>query len=227
MHAAMKVAIADDHAIVRKGYQRLLELEDDMQVVAEFADGDSAYRWLGDHDADVLILDLSMPGRSGLDVLQRMAQRRDDTRVLVFTMHDSAALARQARALGACGYVTKSSPPEALVAAVRCVAAGGQAFEHVECQLPAANDAPQGWPHEGLSAREFGIFLALAQGEAVERIAESQSLSLKTVSNYQTTIRHKTGLQSGVDMYRYALTHGLIEPPLAHAASLAVGIGAN
>ncbi len=218
----MRVAIADDHAIVRKGYQRLLELEDDMQVIAEFADGDSAYRWLGEHDADVLILDLSMPGRSGLDVLQRMAQRHDQTRVLVFTMHDSAALARQARALGACGYVTKSSPPDTLVAAVRCVAAGGQAFEHAGCQLTATGDATHAWPHEALSAREFGIFLALARGETVERIAESQSLSLKTVSNYQTTIRHKTGLQSAVDMYRYALTHGLSEPPLAHAAALLV-----
>ncbi|MFC4726884.1 response regulator [Coralloluteibacterium thermophilus] len=204
----LRIALADDHAVVRNGYRRLLELEDDMQVVAEFGDGESAYHWFARHDADVLVLDLSMPGRSGLDILQRMNQRGPGPRVLVFTMHESAALAARALALGAHGYVTKSSAPEVLVDAVRRV---GRGEALVPPELAAGvRDGP---PHRALSPREFEVFLLLAEGESVERIAEAHRLSVKTVSNYQTTIRQKTGLSSALEMYRYALEHALLAPP--------------
>ncbi len=120
------VVIADDHAVVRTGYRRLLELGEGMRVVEEFGDADAAYDWLVRNRADVLILDLSMPGRGGLEMLQRLGVRVPALRTLVFSMHDSAAIVMQAMRAGAAGYLTKSSAPEALVNAVRTVAGGQQ-----------------------------------------------------------------------------------------------------
>jgi DNA-binding NarL/FixJ family response regulator len=204
----LRIAIADDHAVVRTGYRRLLELDGRMRVVAEFADGESAYQWLCANEADVLILDLTMPGRGGLATLQRLRQRLPGLRVLVFTMHESAELAGQALRVGAAGYVTKSSAPESLVLAVHEAAAGGRPVSpDVASALDAAQPAA---PHDALSPREFEIFLLLARGGTVEAIASARCLSAKTVANYQTSIRQKTGLASSLEMYRYAEAHGLV-----------------
>ena len=204
----LRIAIADDHAVVRTGYRRLLELDGRMRVVAEFADGESAYQWLCANEADVLILDLTMPGRGGLATLQRLRQRLPALRVLVFTMHESADLAGQTLRIGAAGYITKSSAPESLVVAVHEIAAGGRP---VSPELAAAlDDDAAAAPHTALSPREFEIFLLLARGDSVEAIASSRCLSAKTIANYQTSIRQKTGLGSSLEMYRYAATHGLV-----------------
>lgn len=203
----LRIAIADDHAVVRTGYRRLLELDGRMRVVAEFADGESAYQWLSANEADVLILDLTMPGRGGLATLQRLRQRLPDLRVLVFTMHESAELAGQTLRLGAAGYVTKSSAPESLVLAVHEIAAGGRP---VSPEIAHALDATEpAAPHAALSSREFEIFLLLARGDSVDAIASARCLSAKTVANYQTSIRQKTGLATSLEMYRYAEAHGL------------------
>jgi DNA-binding NarL/FixJ family response regulator len=108
----LRVAIADDHAVVRAGYRRILELEDGIKVVAEFGDGDSACSWFSEHHADILILDISMPGSSGLSALKRLGQIHPSVSILVFTMHNSPALAAHAMRAGACGYLTKDSSPE-------------------------------------------------------------------------------------------------------------------
>ena len=205
---ALRVVIADDHAVVRTGYRRLLELESGLQVVAEFADGESAYLWLSEHQADVLILDLSMPGQGGLATLQRLHQRVPKLRVLIFTMHDSATLAAQLLKAGASGYLTKSSPPESLIDAVHQVAAGEQVLS---ADIAAAMRKSDGdLPHQLLSPREFDVFLLLAQGTAVEQIATQRCLSIKTAANYQTIVRHKLGLHSALEMYRYAQTCDLL-----------------
>jgi DNA-binding NarL/FixJ family response regulator len=207
INAILRVAIADDHAVVRTGYRRLLELEPGLQVVAEFADGESAYLWLADNPADVLILDLSMPGQGGLATLQRLHQRVPRLRVLIFTMHDSPALAAQLLKAGASGYLTKSSPPESLIDAVHQVAAGEQVLS---ADIAAAmRKGDQELPHQQLSTREFDVFLLLAQGIGVEQIAQQRCLSIKTAANYQTIVRHKLGLSSALEMYRYAQTCGL------------------
>jgi DNA-binding NarL/FixJ family response regulator len=207
---ALRVVIADDHAVVRAGYRRLLELEPGLQVVAEFADGESAYLWLSEHPADVLILDLSMPGQGGLATLQRLHQRVPPLRVLIFTMHDSPVLAAQLLRAGAGGYLTKSSPPESLIDAVHRVAAGEQVLSG---DIAAAMRKSQGdLAHRQLSPREFDVFLLLAQGVAVEQIASQRCLSVKTAANYQTIVRHKLGLNSALEMYRYAQTCGLFAP---------------
>ena len=205
----LRIAIADDHAVVRTGYRRLLELDGRMRVVAEFADGESAYQWLCANDADVLILDLTMPGRGGLATLQRLRQRLPELRVLVFTMHESAELAGQTLRIGAAGYITKSSAPESLVVAVHELAAGGRPVSPEVAS--ALDDAEAGALHAALSPREFEIFLLLARGDSVEAIASARCLSAKTVANYQTSIRQKTGLGSSLEMYRYAATHGLVD----------------
>ncbi|AGW90747.1 response regulator transcription factor [Cupriavidus sp. DF5525] len=199
------VVIADDHAVVRTGYRRLLELEDGMRVVAEFGDGDAAYAWLTQHPADVLVLDLSMPGRGGLEMLHRLGARVPALRTLVFSMHDSAAIVMQAMRAGAAGYLTKSSAPEALVDAVRKVAAGQQVMSADVAGLVDTGAPP---PHLTLSPREFDLFRQFARGIAIEDVAARFCLSTKTVANYQTLIRKKMGLANRVEMHRYAVEHG-------------------
>ncbi|MEO8780134.1 MAG: response regulator transcription factor [Rhodanobacter sp.] len=206
--STIRVAIADDHAVVRTGYSRLLELEPGLQVVAEFGDGESAYAWLSENIVEVLILDLSMPGRGGLATLLRLHQRVPELRVLVFTMHDNPQLAAQAIRAGASGYLTKSSAPELLVEAVLQIAAGGRPLS---AGIETALGKKEGErAHRRLSPREFDIFLLLARGGSVEEIASQRCLSVKTAANYQTIVRHKLGLNSALEMYRYAQACGLL-----------------
>ncbi len=204
-----RVVLVDDHAVVRSGYRRLLELEESVEVVAEFGDGESAYAWLARNAADVLVLDLSMPGRGGLDTLARLKQRQPALRVLVFTMHDSAAMVTQALRAGADGYLTKSSSPDLLVEAIRRVMQGERVLsEDVRRQGGGARDAALA-PHQVLTPREFEIFRRLVEGAAVDVIAQTLCLSPKTVANYQTVIRQKLGVESPVEMLRLAQRHGL------------------
>jgi DNA-binding NarL/FixJ family response regulator len=207
---ALKVALADDHAVVRMGYRRLLELEPDFEVVAEFGDADAAYEALTQRQAgvvDLLILDLSMPGRSGLDLLHRLSIRLPALRVLVFSMHDSSAMVGQCLDAGAAGFVSKSSEPQELIDAVRRVAAG-------ECVAPgtpasAAPPGPYRPPHLSLSAREFDVLHHLLAGHSVEAIAQRLRLSEKTIANYQTQVRQKLGVSNTVELLRYAREHRL------------------
>lgn len=214
MKPPLRVALADDHAVVRSGYRRLLELENDIAVVAEFADADAAYSALGGNDPqaepiDLLVLDLSMPGRSGLELLRRLSQRQPELAVLVFTMHDGAAMLDQCLRAGAAGFVTKSSAPEVLVDAVRRAGRGEIALSPDMAALQSqAQDGP---PHTRLSSREFDILQQLLAGHAVEDIAQTLRLSTKTVANYQTRIRQTLGVGSAVELLRYAREHGLAD----------------
>ncbi len=205
----IRVALADDHAVVREGYRRLLALEDDLRVSAEFADADAVLDALqrGALAADVLVLDLSMPGRSSLDLLRRVRAHWPALRVLVFSMHDDAARVQQALRAGALGYITKSSPPEDLVAAVREVARGRQVLSAdiaAHAEPPAAPP-----PHLMLSPREFDVLRGLLQGASLDQIAEALHISPKTVSNLQTALRQKLGVSNAVELLRYAQAHGL------------------
>ncbi len=208
MSGRLRVVLADDHAVVRTGYRRLLELEDDMEVIADFGDSDSTCAWFARHAADVLVLDLSMPGRGGLETLARVKGRQPALRVLVFSMHDSPAMVDQALKAGADGYLTKSSEPDALIDAVRRVARGERPLS---ADVAAAMAEAAADVHLGLSPREFEIFRLLAAGRTVEQIATRLFLSVKTVANYQTSIRQKTGLASVLEMYRHADAHRLLD----------------
>jgi DNA-binding NarL/FixJ family response regulator len=206
--------LVDDHAVVREGYRRLLEAEAGVEVVAEHGDAESAYAALQASPAplaNVVVLDLSMPGRGGLDMARRIALRWPEVRVLVFTMHDHPAMVAQALAAGAAGYVTKTTAPERLVEAVHRVAAGEQGVLSDDvarfAQAPAAHP-----PHIALTPREFDVFRLLVEGHAVDVIAERLSLSSKTVSNLQTAIRSKLGVSTAIELLRYAQRHQLFVP---------------
>lgn len=210
----LQVMLVDDHAVVRAGYRRLLELESDVVVCAECADGDEALATLQRRAAppvDVMVLDLSMPGRSGLDLLRRIRLRWPALRVLVFSMHDSPAMVVQALRAGAAGFITKSSEPALLVDALRRVGRGDTGVLSPDiaavAQAPAAEP-----PHRVLSAREFEVLRGLVAGLSVEQIAERLHLSPKTVSNYQTRIRQCLGLNTAVELLRYAAEHRLLLP---------------
>ncbi len=208
----VRVVLVDDHAVVRAGYRRLLADEGDLQVVAEFADADAAYVALVAAPPgafEVLVLDLSLPGRSGLDVLRQARQRWPALPILVFSMHDSPAMVAQALAAGAAGFITKSSEPALLVSALRRVARGERGVLSPDIAAAAQAAAP---PHRLLSGREFEVLRGLAQGQTVEQIAALLHLSPKTVSNYQTQIRQRLGLGTAVDLLRYAQTHRLLAP---------------
>lgn len=215
MSGRLRVALADDHAVVRAGYRRLLELEPELAVVAEFADSEVTYQWFAeraaaDGGAEVLVLDLSMPGRGGMETLRRLKARQPQLRVLIFSMYDNPAVVSQALRAGADGYVTKSSPPETLVAAVHRTARGELALSaDVADALDDLANRPRAL-HLELSPREFDIFRLLASGASVDEIAAKLFLSIKTVANYQTAIRQKTGLNSALEMFRYVGEHGLL-----------------
>jgi DNA-binding NarL/FixJ family response regulator len=210
----LRVMLVDDHAVVRAGYRRLLADEAGVLVVAEHGDAESAYAGLGTGllaTADVVVLDLSMPGRSGLDMLRRARLRWPLLRVLVFSMHDSPAMVAQALAAGAAGFITKSSEPAVLVAALRRVAAGEDGV--LSPDIATAAQAPGALaPHLALSPREFEVLRGLIEGLGVEQIAERLRLSPKTVSNYQTQVRQRLGLSTAVDLLRYARLHRLEGP---------------
>lgn len=213
---AIRVMLVDDHAVVRAGYRRLLEMEPDLSVVAECADADTAYDLLQRQPVsagplvDVVVLDLSMPGRSGLDLLRRLTLRWPSLRVLVFTMHDSVAMVSQCLRAGASGFVTKSSQPEELVLAVRQVMGQGIVLsDDIAAAARAVLDEVERPPHTHLSPREFDVLRYLVDGLAVDEIAERLTLSSKTVANYQTMIRQKLGVANAVEMLRYVREHRL------------------
>jgi DNA-binding NarL/FixJ family response regulator len=207
----MRLLLVDDHPVVRAGYQRLLDLGGAGRVVAQAASVDEALDLHREHQPELTITDLGLPGRGGLELLRQLVERDAGVRVLVFSMHEGEAMVRRAFAMGARGYVSKSSAPEELLDAVACVMAGRR---YLCGALPAhwLQPAPPGDPDglEGLSDREFEVFRLLAQGLTPADCAGALRISPKTVSNLQTQIRDKLGLASAAAMAHLALRRGLI-----------------
>lgn len=207
----IRVLITDDHPVVRAGYQRLLEQSGDIRVVADVGDGAAAYAAAIDHEPDVLVVDLSMPG-GGMDLIQRLCQRRAESRVLAFSMHDGAMLVRRALEAGARGYIPKSSPPERLEEGVRALHAG---HRYLAPELPAELLRPHAPLDEAqrlasLSAREFEVFRLLAHGHSASECALRLNLSAKTVSNHQSAIKEKLGVATSAALVHLALRYGVI-----------------
>jgi len=198
---ATRIMLVDDHAIVRAGFRRLLEQQGTCLVVAEAGDAETAYALFVEHRPDVVVLDLSMPGVSGLELLRRMALREPSARILVFSMHEDPLLAERAIQLGARGYVTKSSAPEVLAAAVADMMAGKIALSPDIAQALAISKVTgEGDPLTVLNTREFEIFRLIARGQTVPSIASLLSLSAKTVANYHSLIKQKLGISSDVEL---------------------------
>jgi two-component system, NarL family, invasion response regulator UvrY len=209
--APIRILLVDDHAVVRAGFRRLLEQQPDMQVVAEGGEGDRAYTLFVEHEPDVVVIDLTMPGVSGLEVIRRIIARQPVARILVFSMHEDASLAERAIQLGARGYVTKSSAPEILTSAVREVADGKLYLSSdIATSIAILKLTGDANPVKLLSPREFEVFRLLVAGRPLADIAKSLNLSGKTIANYQTLIKQKLGVGNDVELVLLALRHKLL-----------------
>jgi two-component system, NarL family, invasion response regulator UvrY len=209
----VRVLIVDDHAIVREGYRSLLAKHDGLQVVGEACDAASAYQCYKDIRPDVVIMDVSMPGRGGIDAIEHLREVDPHARVLVFTMHSGAAYALQAFRAGAKGYVTKSSPPDLLVRAVRDVAEGRLAICPETSEALAIDRVQEENTRlHSLSPREFEIFRMILEAKSTDEIASAFNLSRKTVANYHYAIKSKLGVDSDIELLYFGLRQGVIEP---------------
>lgn len=209
----IRVLIADDHAVVRRGVRMVLEGSARIAVAAEAATGVEALEKARKGGIDVAVLDLSMPGPGGLEVLKQMKDEHPRLPVLVLTMHPEDQFAVRSIRAGAAGYITKQSIPEELIKAVETVAAGRRYLTPAVAEALAAevrHDSGKP-PHEELSDREYQVFLRIAGGRTVGEIAEELRLSPKTVSTYRTRILEKTGLRTNAELTHYAFAHKLVE----------------
>lgn len=209
--ARVRVLLVDDHAVVRAGYRLLLQNAPEIEVVAEADSGELGCRLFAELAPDVVVMDLTLPGIGGLEAIRRIVQRDPKARVLVFSMHEDVLFAEQALAAGARGYVTKSSAPHVLVAAVKQVASGGQPLAGgIARRLKFARGRGEDSPLKQLSTREFEIFCLLAEGLGSADIAKRLSLSHKTVANYGTQLKAKLGVATVAELTRLAIRHGVI-----------------
>jgi two-component system, NarL family, invasion response regulator UvrY len=204
----IRILIADDHAIVRDGLKRILSGGVDLQVAGEAADGDAALALVRANDYDVAMLDLSMPGLSGLDLIKRLKLEKPKLRILVLSMHGEQQYAARVLKAGASGYLNKDSAAELLLSAIRKIAAGGVHIgDAAAASLLHSNEK---LPHEGLSDREFEVLRLLVEGLGPTEIGERLHLSVKTVSTHKTRILEKLNLGSTAELVRYALEHRLV-----------------
>ncbi len=209
----IRIGIVDDHAIVRSGLKQFFSDEVDLRVVGEAASGREAIDLVRTTEMDVLLLDLSMPGQSGIDALTMIRAKAPDVGVLVLSGYPEEHYAMTLIRQGASGYLNKECDPEEIVKAIRTIALGRRYITPGVAELLAQqlNRKDVMAPHEQLSEREFQVFLKLAQGETTGAIATMLSLSVKTVSTYRTRLMEKMGLASNSDLTYYALKHKLID----------------
>jgi DNA-binding NarL/FixJ family response regulator len=203
----IRVLLADDHKIVRDGLKRILASQGDMQVAGETAGGDETLALVRANDYDVAVLDMSMPGLSGLDLIKRLKIEKPKLRILVLSMHGEQQYAARALKAGASGYLNKDSAAEQLVGAIRKIAGGGV---HIGEAAAAGLVAAEKAPHGALSDREFEVLRLLVEGLGPTEIGEKLHLSVKTVSTHKTRILEKLQLGSTAELVRYALDHRLI-----------------
>ncbi len=208
-----RIAIADDHVLVRRGLAELLREMDDFRVVGEAATGDELLRLVRDERVDVVVMDMNMPGPSGLDLVKSMRAEFPRLPILVLSAHPEDQYAVRVVRAGAMGYLTKESAEADLVEAVRRVASGKRFLTQslAESLLDALDSDPDADPHTALSDREYQVLRLLASGLTVGGIAEHLSLSVKTVSTYRSRLLQKMGMSNNAELTRYALENGLVD----------------
>jgi DNA-binding NarL/FixJ family response regulator len=206
----IKILIADDHAIVRGGLKQIIATTDDIVVTGEAAQGSEGVDKLRICEVDLLLLDMTMPGISGVDLIRRVRVEQPALPVLVLSIHNEAQVVSRALRAGATGYVTKDSDPDVLLAAIRKLAAGGRFIDPklVDAIIfeTHSGDAP---PHEVLSDREFQVLQMLAAGTSINEIAETLALSAKTISTHKMRLMQKLGLANNAELILYTVRHGL------------------
>lgn len=209
----IKILIVDDHAIVREGLNHLLQTEQDMRVAGMAVDASTAIRFLSETSVDVIILDINMPGKSGLDLIKDLKQMQPNARILILSMYPEDRFAMRAVIAGASGYLTKEMASEEIVTAIRTINSGRNYITTSladkiadELQHPGAKV-----PHDLLSDREFEVFCMIASGKPVVEIATALSVSESTVSTYRTRILQKMNLKSNSDLMHYGIVNGLVD----------------
>ena len=207
-----RILIADDHSIMRQGIRQVLALAVDFDVVEEASNGWEVIEKLRAQPFDLLLLDMTMPGPSGADLVKRVRDEYPDLPVLILSMHSESQIAARALKAGAQGYLTKDNEPDILIAAVRKVAAGGRYIDPDLATKLVFETGMSGESqlHEALSDREYQILLRIAQGHSLNDMAEELHLSAKTVSTYKMRLMRKLGLTTTAELVRYALQYQLI-----------------
>jgi two-component system, NarL family, invasion response regulator UvrY len=209
----MKILITDDHAVVRQGLKQILAAEFKKAEFGEAGSAQESLKRVSENHWDVVILDVTMPGRSGLEALKDIKQIRPKLPVLILSMHPEDQFAVRMLKAGASGYMTKESAPEELVGAVRKVISGGRYVSPALAEKMASYLAidVQTPPHERLSDREFLVLRMIASGKTVGTIAKELSLSVKTISTYRTRILEKTSMTNNAELTHYAIQNHLVE----------------
>jgi len=211
----IRLVVADDHPIVREGLKQVLSGASDLAVVGEAQNGHEVLQRVRELEFDVLLLDMSMPGKSGIELIKQVRGEKPKLRILVLSMHPEPQYAVRAIKAGASGYLTKESASAQLVSAIRKVAGGGAFITDSVAEQLALGAMPQteGPPHRALSDREFQVLQLLVSGKAVSDVAEELNLSVKTVSTHKARIMQKMNMSNPTELIRYALRHGLIDDP--------------
>lgn len=208
----IKVMLVEDHAVVRAGLRRLFDETDSIEVVAEAESGEQACALFPQHNPDVVVMDLSMPGIGGMQAIRRILAKDEDARILVLSVHDDTIFPMRAAQAGARGYLTKGSDPKELINAVQQIAGNELYFdEELKQRLAEQGATEKKDPIDSLSAREFEIFCLLAEGRSVIDIAESLCLSPKTVGTHQTRILRKLELTNAAQLAHLAMRHGVLK----------------
>lgn len=212
MSMSKKVIIADDHVIFRVGLKQVINTNTELAVVDEASTGEELLRKVQEKDFDLVILDISMPGRSGLDTLAELKKIRPKLPVLVLSMHPEEQYAMRAYKSGASGYLTKGNPTSELLSALQKIMAGKKyvSADLAESLISSLGEAASGEAYHDLSNREFQVLCMIASGKPVGRIATDLSLSVKTISTYRAHILRKLNLQNNSEMTRFALDNKLV-----------------
>jgi two-component system invasion response regulator UvrY len=208
----IKVLLADDHGIVRAGLRRLIEESGDIKVITEAADGREALQMARKSPPDVAVVDISMPGMDGLEVVSQLRSFLPMLPILILTMHEEEQYVGRALSAGAMGYVTKRSAPEELVKAIRKLHGGGRFLSDSAAEVLAARAARGGSPLDSLSNREMQVLRCLAVGKTNREIAETYHISVKTVDTYRGRLLGKLGLRNNAELSRFAIQNRLVDP---------------
>jgi DNA-binding NarL/FixJ family response regulator len=209
----IRILIADDHSIVREGLKKIASLAGDISIVGEAVSGGQVLEFLAAEQVDILLLDMSMPGISGVNLITRIRAQNPALPILVLSMHNEPQIAKRALKAGAEGYLTKDNEPEILLDAIRKVAAGGRFIDPMLAEhiVFDADGAIGRFPHERLSKRELEILHLLAKGKGLNEIADELCISNKTVSTHKMRLMQKMDFNNNTELLRYALDHGLVD----------------
>lgn len=205
----IRILLTDDHAIVRNGLKQIFAGYPDLEVVGEASNGAEALDLVRKLKFDILLLDMTMPGVSGADLIRRLLASTPALRILVLSMHNEPQVVSRALKAGAAGYVTKDSDQEILIAAIRKVASGNKFIDPALVDAMVFDGSSEDAPHEVLSERELQVLQMLASGQSLAAIAESLHLSAKTISAHKAHLMQKLGIDNNADLMRYAIKHGL------------------